>query len=113
MNLAALRYFMAHQSEIVKVCGRTAFCVCVDLAYRANEQTGSCFPSRKTIAADVSCRLNTVRDALLRLRIAGYLDWEQSNGRSNHYTFPEVDEITQYEKGRGGFRPRGVGRFSP
>lgn len=94
MNFEAHNHFMNNAAAIVAKYGRVSFDICVYLAWRANADTGACYPSRQTIANDIGCTLKAVKMALPKLKNAGLLDWKADGRGSNHYTFPCVNNLT-------------------
>ena len=99
MNFEAHNHFMNNAAAIVAEYGRVSFDVCVYLAWRANADTGACYPSRQTIADDIGCTLKAVKMALPKLKNARLLDWKADGRGSNHYTFPCVNCDTKAAQG--------------
>ena len=82
MSMAALKWAREPRPDL----GGPASAVLRDLADRAND-TGVCWPSLATIAADTGYCERTVRYALRRLEQHGLLAVKQT-GRGSRYTFP-------------------------
>ena len=61
-----------------------------------NATTRECFPALNTIATTLKCSINKVRSAIERLVNAGLIN-KCSDGRKNHYYFPESEFDKRFE----------------
>ena len=61
-----------------------------------NAKTRECFPALNTIATTLKCSINKVRSAIERLVNAGLIN-KCSDGRKNHYYFPESEFDKRFE----------------
>lgn len=61
-----------------------------------NATTRECFPALNTIAISLKCSINKVRRAIERLVDTGLIE-KCSDGRKNHYYFPESEFDKRFE----------------